>query len=133
MSDNEESQSYHVNSDEDEKNNALVNTMKILEEEFKNDNPSTINNQDNQTFTINNTIINLNKEIKENNLPYLNEGKIKEINIKDENYLDSGIKIEDYLKTPINNNFSDNIYNICEKCMKNNNNIFCKNCQKKSL
>ena len=125
MSDNEEPNSYHINDDEEEKNNVLINTMNILEKEFKNDNPSTINNQENQTSTNNDTIINLNKAIKENNLPYLDKDKNPEINIKDENYLEPDIKIEDYL-----NNFNDNIYNICEKCMKNDNNVFCKYCKK---
>ena len=122
MSDNEEPNSYHINDDEEEKNNVLINTMNILEKEFKNDNPSTINNQENQTSTNNDTIINLNKTIKENNLPYLDKDKIPEINIKDENYLEPDIIIEDYLQISIKNNFNDNIYNICEKCMKNDNN-----------
>ena len=130
MSDKEKSQSNQDNFNEEEKNNDLLNTINILDEEFKNNNQSTIDNQENQISSINNSIINLNKEIKENNLPYLNEDKIKEINIKNENHLDSGIKIEDYIQTPINNNFNDNIYNLCENCKKNHNNIFCKNCQK---
>ena len=130
MSDNEESQSFDINFDDEEENNDLVNTIKILDKEFQNDNPSTINNQENQTSTNNDTIINLNKKIKENNLPYLDKDKIPEINIKDENYLEPDIIIEDYLQISIKNNFNDNIYNICEKCMKNDNNVFCKYCKK---
>ena len=129
MSDNEELQSSQDYSNEEEEN-VLLNTIKILDEECKNDILSPINSYENPTSTNNNNTINsLNKKIKENNLPYLNKNKIKEIRIKDENHLDSDKKIEDYLKTPINNNFNDNIYNICEKCMKNNN-IFCRNCKK---
>ena len=130
MSDNEQSQSFDINFDDEEENNDLVNTIKILDKESQNDNPSTINNKENQTSTINNDIINLNKEIKENYFPYLNKDKIPEIIIKDENYLDSDINIKDYLPNPINNNFNDNIYNICEKCLKNDNNFFCKGCKK---
>ena len=37
-------------------------------------------------------------------------------------------KIEDYLKTPININFIDNIYNLCEKCKINNNHYYCRKC-----
>ena len=116
--------------DEEEQNNVLINTMNSLDKELKDDIPNSINNQGNKTSSINNTIFNLKDKINESNLPYLNEDKIPEINIKDENYLDSGKKILDYLQTPINKNFYDNIYNICEKCMKNDNNVFCKDCKK---
>ena len=67
--------------------------------------------------------------MKENIFPYLNKDKIPEIKIKDENYFESGDKIENYLKTPINKNFNDNKYNICEKCNKNNNCFYCLACK----
>ena len=130
MSDNEESlsspndvlvQDNLIN----EENNDLA---KRLEEVSKEDPPSTIN-KISQTYTINNTISDLKNEIKENILPYLNKDKIPEIEIKDENHFVSGENIKDYLITPINNNFNDNIYNICERCNKNNNCFFCMYCR----
>ena len=105
---------------------------KSLEEISKDDPPSTINKISQtlkQTSIINNTISNLKNEIKENIFPYLNKDKIPEIKIKDENFFESRDKIENYLKTSINKNFSDNIYNICEKCNKNNNCFYCLSCK----
>ena len=101
---------------------------KSLEVISKDDRPSTIN-KISQTYKTNNTIRNLKNEMKENIFPYLNKDKIPKIKIKDENYFESGDKIENYLKTPINKNFNDNIYNICEKCNKNNNCFYCLSCK----
>ena len=134
MSDNEESRSS-LNDDfvQDNFINEETNDFaKSLEEISKVDPPSTINKISqtlNQTSTINNTISNLKNEIKENIFPYLNKDKIPEIKIKDENYFESGDKIENYLKASININFSDNIYNICERCNKNNNCFYCHACK----
>ena len=65
-----------------------------------------------------NSIKDLKDQIKENTLPYQDKDKIPEIKLKDENYLESGDKIETYLMTPINNPlggvFIDSSYNICE-------------------
>ena len=81
-----------------------------------------------------NSIKDLKDQIKENTLPYQDKDKIPEIKLKDENYLESGDKIETYIKNPINNPlnnvFIDSSYNICEGCKENNNYIFCKKCQK---
>ena len=130
MSDNEESRSSL--NDLDQVNEETNNLAKSLEEMPNLDPPSTINKISqtlNQTSTINNTISDLKNEIKENIFPYLNKDKIPEIKIKDENYFESGDKIENYLKTPINKNFIDNIYNICERCNKNNNCFYCLSCK----
>jgi len=132
MSDNEESRSsLNVDLDQDNFINEETNDFaKSLEEISKVDRPSTINKISqtlNQTSTINNTIRNLKNEIKENIFPYLNKDKIPEIKIKDENYFESGGKIENYLKTSIN--FIDNIYNICEKCNKINNCFYYLSCK----
>ena len=43
-------------------------------------------------------------------------------------YFEYGGKIEDYLKTPINIYFIDNIYNLCEKCKINKNYYYCGTC-----
>ena len=130
MSDNEES--LKVDLDQDNFINEETNDFaKSLEEISKDDPPSTINKISqtlNQTSTINNTISDLKNEIKENIFPYLNKDKIPEIKIKDENYFESGDKIENYLKTPINKNFNDNKYNICEKCNRYNNCFYCFAC-----
>ena len=126
MSDNEES--LKVDLDQDNFINEETNDFaKSLEEISKDDRPSTIN-KISQTSKTNNTISNLKNEMKENIFPYLNKDKIPEIKIKDENYFESGDKIENYLKTPINKNFNDNIYNICERCNKNNNCFYCLSC-----
>ena len=129
MSDNEESRSsLNVDLDQDNFINEETNDFaKSLEEISKIDPPSTIN-KISQTLNQNSTISNLKNEIKENIFPYLNKDKIPEIKIKDENYFESGDKIENYLKTPINKNFNDNIYNICERCNKNNNCFYCLSC-----
>ena len=128
MSDNEISQSSQKDDlvqNNSEENNEFVKTLNEMSE---NDPPSTIN-QISQTSTINNTIFNVMKnELNANSFPYLNKEKIPEIIIKDENYFEYGGKIEDYLKTPININFIDNIYNLCEKCNKNNNYYYCRKC-----
>ena len=133
MSDNEESRSsLNDGFVQDNFINEETNDFaKSLEEISKDDRPSTINKISqtlNQTSTINNTISDLKNEIKENIFPYLNKDKIPEIKIKDENYFESGDKIENYLKTPINKNFNDNKKNICEKCNKNNNCFYCLSC-----
>ena len=128
MSDNEISQSSQKDDlvqNNSEENNEFVKTLNEMSE---NDPPSTIN-QISQTSTINNTIFNIMKsELKSNSFPYLNKEKIPEIIIKDENYFEYGGKIEDYLKTPININFIDNIYNLCEICKINNNELYCESC-----
>ena len=128
MSDNEESRSslsdgFAQDDLINEENNELA---KNLEDLSKEDPPSTIN-KITQTYTVN-TINNLKNDIKENIFPYLNNDKIPEIKIKDENHFVSGENIKDYLTTSINNSFNDNIYNICERCKKNINCIFCKTC-----
>ena len=125
MSDNEEPRSslsdgFAQDDLINEENNDFEKSLEVMSKEAP---PSTIN-KITQTYTINNTIGNLKNEIKENIFPYLNNDKIPEIKIKDENYFESGDKIENYLKTPINKNFNDNIYNICEKCNEYNNCFF---------
>ena len=132
MSDNEESGSNLNDLAQDNFINEKTNDFaKSSEEMPKVDPSSTINKISqtlNQTSTINNTISDLKNEMKENIFPYLNKDKIPEIKIKDENYFESGDKIENYLKTPINKNFNDNIYNICEKCNEYNNCFYCSDC-----
>ena len=118
MSDNEESRSSLNDLDQD---NFIINEetnvfAKSLEEMPKVDPPSDINIIS-QTSQINNTISDLKNEMKENIFPYLNKDKIPEIKIKDENYFESGYKIENYLKT-CNINFIDDIYNKYERCNK---------------
>ena len=128
MSDNEESRTS-LNDDfiQDNFINEETNDFaKSLEEMPKVDPPSDINIIS-QTSQINNTISDLKNEIKENIFPYLNKDKIPEIKIKDENYFESGGKIENYLKTSIK--FIDNIYNICEKCNKINNCFYYLSCK----
>ena len=119
MSDNEEP--LKVDLDQDNYINEETNDFaKSLEEISKDDPPSSINKISqtlNQTSTINNTISDLKNEMKENIFPYLNKDKIPEIKIKDENYFESGYKIENYLKT-CNINFIDDIYNKYERCNK---------------
>ena len=101
MSDNEESRAS-LNDDlvQDNFINEETNDFaKSLEEISKIDPPSTINKISqtlNQTSTINNTIRNFKNEIKEYIFPYLNNNKIPEIKIKDENYFEYGDKIENY-------------------------------------
>ena len=100
MSDNEEF--LKVDLDQDNFINEETNDFaKSLEEISKVDRPSTIN-KISQTSKTNNTIRNFKNDMKENIFPYLNKDKIPEIKIKDENYFESGDKIENYLKTSIN-------------------------------
>ena len=99
MSDNEESRSS-LNDDfvQDNFINEETNDFaKSLEEMPKVDPPSNIN-EISQTSQINNTISDLKNEIKEYIFPYLNKNKIPEIKIEDENYFESGDKIENLFK-----------------------------------
>ena len=129
MSDNEES---HPNLNDDIVKENLINEedndLAKRIEEISKDGPLSTTKKINQTSTLNNTIKDLKNEIKENIFPYLNENKIPEIKIKDENYFKSGDKIENYLKTSYNKNFIDNIYNMCEKCNRYNNCFYCFAC-----
>ena len=67
--------------------------------------------------------------------PYLTKDHIPEIKIKDKNKIicdEKEYEIKDYIKKINNssNNFHDDIiiYNHCEKCKKDLNEYFCKNC-----
>ena len=131
MVDNSFQKEYiYQNTSNSEDKNSLVNTLKEFEKIYKN--PSTIENNSlsDNSLTNNSTINNLNNELKENESPYIYKDKIPEIKIKDENNLINGEKIENYINFNSNSEFNDNIYNICEKCGKNNNHFFCENCLK---
>ena len=111
MSDNEESRSsLNDDLDKENQNNEENNDFAKSLEEISNSIPPNTIILENQTSTINNNIYNLNNEINENIFPYSDKDKIPEIKIKDENYFESGYKIENYLKT-CNINFIDDIYN----------------------
>ena len=124
---NNTGQKFDIEDNDNEEINSLAKSMNEIED--NNLIPSTINNEVNQNLIFNNsTIRNLIDEFKENKSLYLYKDKIPEIRIKDEYELVNGEKIEIYINCPFNPNFDDSIYNICEKCRKNNNYFFCENC-----
>ena len=67
-------------------------------------------------------------EIKNIIIAYPNEDEIPLINIKDENFFESGERIDNYINSLTF--FDDSKFNKCKICKENDNNFFCEDCYK---
>lgn len=85
------------------------------------------NNSSEKNLSLSGSDNDLCKQMEDNKTPYKNKDKIPLIKIKDKNTLESGAKIETYLKSVFD--IDDGKYNKCKKCNYNNNiRFFCLNC-----
>ena len=67
-------------------------------------------------------------EIKNIIISYPNKDEIPLINIKDENFFESGERIDNYINSLTI--FDDSKFNKCKICKENDNNFFCEDCYK---
>ena len=97
-------------------------------------NYSTIKNVPISTMTVHTSeVTELNKLLKADDFTYPNPNKddereIPELKIKNEDYFEDDIKIDGFLKNI--REVDESQFKICRKCKKNNNEYFCKRCQK---
>ena len=74
------------------------------------------------------TIQEIRNAMKSFKIVYPNKDEIPLIKIKDENYLESGERIVDYVG--LLTQYDDNKFNICIICKKYNNKYYCNDCNK---
>ena len=95
---------------------------------------NTIKNVPISTMTVHTSeVTELNKLLKTDDFTYPNPNKddereIPELKIKNEDYFEDDIKIDGFLKNI--REVDESQFKICRKCKKNNNEYFCKRCQK---
>ena len=128
MEDNEEEEEEELDM-EDLYEQDIINQNHILETDLNdlselNLELSTIYKE--TTFPI--TSVKSLKEMLNNiKIPYPNNNEIPLIRIKDENYFENNIYIENYIKSLVK--FDDNKFNTCRLCFEKQNKFFCKNCK----
>ena len=106
------------------------NSLKKVIDEISKENPSLSNIPEKNSFSLSSNMTKMAKgfikSMKSNRCAYPKKNEIPLLKIKNENYFESGKKIEKYFKAL--SKFEDNIFNICSKCHQKKNNFFCKNC-----
>ena len=118
---------YKYKFDKSSQNNTLLNDLNNYSEESLK--LSSIKEIKSDGTIFNTSSISFIKNcFEENIIPYPNKDEIILIKIKDDNYLETGQNIENYI-TNIDN-FNDDKFNKCKICQKDDNIYFCINCNK---